>query len=122
MVDFEKGYIPFFYKWSDLTDDFSDAEFGELVRHLCKYFKNGETSGFSTPRQRTAFGFMLDAAERVVEYQKNVSVKARENANARWKKEAPKPEHIDFDAEAAFKRGVERTYNSEAAALTEEAQ
>ena len=113
MVDFEKGYIPFFYKWSDLTDDFSDAEFGELVRHLCKYFKNGAAPDFSTPRQRTAFGFILDAAERVVEYQKNVSVKARESANSRWKKNERKPEVIDFDVDDAYGRALERTYGGE---------
>ena len=100
MVDFEKGYIPFFFKWTELTDDFSDAEFGGLVRDLCRYFKDGTAPTSQNPRQRTAFVFMLDAAERVVEYQKTASERGKQNANNRWKKPEKKPEHIDFDVDA----------------------
>ena len=110
MVDFEKGYIPFFFKWTELTDDFSDAEFGGLVRDLCRYFKDGTAPTSQNPRQRTAFVFMLDAAERVVEYQKTSSERGKQNANNRWKKPEKKPEHIDFDVDAAFGRALERTY------------
>ena len=95
MVDFEKGYIPFFFKWAELTDDFSDAEFGGLVRALCRYFKDGTAPKGSNPRQRTAFAFMLDAAERVVEYQKIASERGKQNASNRWKKPEKKPENIE---------------------------
>ena len=112
MVDFEKGYIPFFFKWSELTDDFSDAEFGKLVRDLCRYFKDGTAPTGSNPRQRTAFAFMLDAAERVVEYRKSISERGRQNAAARWNKREKKPEFIDFDVDEAIKRALERSYGS----------
>ena len=115
MVDFEKGYLPFFFNWIDLMRDLHDDEIGMLVRAVCEHFRGGTERQLSR-EMMTIYLFMLDAARRVVDHQTNATAKARESANARWKKNERKPEVIDFDVDDAYGRALERTYGGESAA------
>lgn len=109
MVDFDRGYFPFFFNWVDMTRMLSDGELGLLVRAMCEHFRDGTER--ELPREiMTAYLFMVDGARRAVEHQKSASARAKENASARWKKEPPKNEYINFDVDEAFSRALERSY------------
>ena len=116
MVDFDKGYLPFFFNWVDNTATLTDKDFGRVVRALVEHFRDGRDPENLPKHLQMAYFFMLDGAKRAVEYQKNASAKARELAGNRWKKSEKKPEKkpefIDFDVEDQFKRSLERTYGN----------
>jgi len=110
MADFDKGYMPFFFNWVEITSLLSDEDFGRVVRALCEHFRDGRSPEGIPLHLQMAYAFMLDSAERAVAYQKRVSERNKQNAAARWKKEEKKPQFCNFDVNEAFKRALERSY------------
>ena len=112
MADFDKGYMPFFFNWVEITSLLSDEDFGKVVRALCEHFKDGKSPEGIPLHLQMTYAFMLDGAERAVAYQKRVSERNKQNAAARWNKEEKKkkPDFYNFDPEDAFKRALERSY------------
>lgn len=111
MVDFDKGYLPFFFNWVDLTSALTDEDFGRVVRALVENFRDGTDPENLPMHLHMAYVFMLDGAKRAVEHQRSTSSKRRENANNRWNKPERKPEHLDFDVDAAVQRALDRSYS-----------
>ena len=120
MVDFDKGYFPFFFNWVDLTSSLTNGDFGRVVRALCEHFRDGKDPENMPLHLMMAYSFMLDGAERAVAHQKRASERGRENASSRWKKEEKKPQHCDFNINSAWGRALERSYGKEMAESSED--
>lgn len=118
MVDFNKGYFPFFFNWVKLTARLSNEEFGMAVRALCGHFEDGSEPDDISDIAHISYAFMLDGAERAVDYQKRASDRGRENAAARWKKDEKnekKQKNCSFDVSETFEIALERTYGKDEA-------
>ena len=105
-------YFPFFYNYYDITESMSDEEFGRLVRIVMLSMRGDKVE---IPKEfKVIYNFIVDGARRVFEsrIQKR---KKYEQSKAQISK--PKERCGDFDAEAAFKKALERTYGEVVGAL-----
>lgn len=110
MVDFNKGYFPFFFNWVDRTARLSNEEFGIAVRALCDHFKDGSEPDGISDVAHISYSFMLDGAERAVDYQKRASDRGKENAAARWKKDEKSQKNYGVAVSETFELALDRTY------------
>ncbi len=127
MNDYEKLFFPFHYKWIAMTRELSDADFGLLIRKLLGGFMADADEPSDLPTELLIpYRFIRDAAERVIEHKKKASEEGRRLSEKRWSantnvagEQKPKNEShtgrrgtklVDFDANEAFERALERSY------------
>jgi len=138
MKELTNLYFPIFYKWFDMTEEFSDAEFGALLRAIRRKLESGEDTDSLPLHIKVACNFIIDGAERVVMRQRDISERGRELAERRWNKGEEKsspapsdaksggsayenssghsrrnsnqPKFLSFDVDEAFTKAMERSY------------
>jgi len=102
-------YFPFFYSHYDITESMSDADFGRLVRLVALNLRGDETP--VPPELLIPYKFMVDDARRVF----GTSIPKSQIHN---KRDAARPQarenkrYGDFDAEAAFREALKRSYGN----------
>ena len=84
MKEYKELYLPVFFNWFDMTEGLSDEEFGMVIRALISSELRGSAPDKLSPAARIAYAFMLDAAKRTHDGQKNLSQKRSESSNKRW--------------------------------------
>ena len=87
MKEYKELYLPVFFNWFDMTEGLSDEEFGMVIRALISSELRGSAPDKLSPAARIAYAFMLDAAKRTHDGQKNLSQIRREAVNKRWDNE-----------------------------------
>ena len=106
-------YFPFFYNYYEITESLSDEEFGRLVRIVMLSMRGDKVE---IPKEfKVIYNFIVDGARRVFESRMQKRKKYEQNNSKK-----PKERSGDFDAEAAFKKALERTYGSRDAATLED--
>ena len=119
MKNFETLYFPLFYKWVSITEEFSDAEFGRLIRAVLRGAATGEEPKGLPKHLAIAYRFIYDAAQRVTEENARKTEQSRRAAQARWgdsgaKATRERERQGTFDPEEAFRRALERSYGKSA--------
>ena len=118
----EMLYLPVFFNWYEITEEFSDADFGLLLRTLLNSFSSGNDDCSQTlpKRLRTVYKFMYDNSARTIATHKRMQHARRESGYRRHSKKSEgadaehkgKPHLSGFSPDEAFKIALERSYKN----------